>query len=136
MMDYINEFSPFSYHEHEDGSASVEMYTDNKYKSDLFKTRKKEGFDGSGYDWESLAQVFIQEKMPDLQDKFAFDSEYLCFVVYSSDKGALRKFVSLFKEACEDDTLIIDLFSKTSPQEPITAVDMKSFLDIIAGNNK
>ena len=134
-MDFTGQIAPFSYLVHEDGIASVTMYTDHGYKKNLFETRGKEGFVGSGYDWESLAQVFIQEKARDLLEKLDFDSEHLCFVVYSYDKDALRRFVLLFKEACEDDNLIADIFSRTSPQEPITAEDMKSVLDMIMGRN-
>jgi len=35
------------------------------------------------------------------------------FCAYSSDTDALKAFIISFKEACEDKTLILDLFSRT-----------------------
>ena len=134
-MDFASQIAPFSWDEFE-GTVSVTMYTSHKYKKELFKTRKEEGFDGSGYDWESLAQVFLQEKAPDLIDKIDFDSERLCFVAYSADKDAMKRFILMFKDICENDELITDIFSRTAPQEPITEDDMKSVLDMIMNRDK
>ncbi|MCL2189575.1 MAG: immunity 51 family protein [Defluviitaleaceae bacterium] len=127
-MDFASQIAPFTWDDFE-GSVSVTMYTSHKYKAGLFKTRKKEGFDGSGYDWESLAQVFLQEKASDLLEKIDFDSEHLCFVAYSTDKEAMKRFVLMFKEMCENDVLLADIFSRTTPQEPVTEADMKSILE-------
>jgi len=133
-MDFAKQIAPFTWDEL-DGNISVTMYTSHKYKKDLFKTRKSEGFDGSGYDWESLAQVFLQEEVPDLLEKIDFDSEHLCFVAYSTDKEAMKRFIVMFKETCEDEKLITDIFSRTTPQEPITEADMNSVLDMIMNRN-
>jgi len=132
-MDFVNQIAPFSWMEHDDGSASVALYTSEKYKAKLFKTRKKEGFTGTGYDWESLAQVFIQEKLPDLQQIIEFDSEHLMFCAFSSELDALKNFIISFKEVCENDRLIADIFSRTAPQEPITEEDMQNVLKKIMG---
>lgn len=129
-MDFAKQIAPFTL-DNIDGTVSVTMYTSHKYKKHLFKTRKKEGFDGSGYDWESLARVFLQEKAPDLIDKIEFDSEHLCFVAYSTDEDAMKRFILMFKETCENDKLIADIFSRTEPQEPITEESMKNVLDMI-----
>lgn len=83
-----------------------------EYKDDLFQTRADEGFLGNGYDWESLACVFLEERMPDLADSVEFDSEADMFCAYSSDKDDLYRFATGFKKACEDDELIGDLFSR------------------------
>ena len=132
-MDFENQIAPFSYMEHDDGQASVILYTSEKFKRKLFKKRK--GFTGSGYDWESLAQVFVHERIPDLEQWIDFDSERLAFVAYSSNPNALKQFIVAFKEACENDELITDLFSRTPAEEPITAADMKSVVDKIMGGN-
>ena len=131
-MDFEKQIAPFSYMDYGDGHATVNLYTSEKYKRELFKTRK--GFTGSGYDWESLAQVFVREKAPDLKERISFDSEHLAFVAYSSDPDALKQFIVSFKEACENDELIADLFSRTSAEKPITASDMKRVMDMVLGN--
>ena len=59
-----------------------------------------------------MAIVFLNEKTPELKDVIDFDSEASMFCAYSSDTEALKKFALLFKEACEDDELIRDLFSR------------------------
>jgi hypothetical protein len=130
-MSFENQIAPFSYMVDDDGQASVNLYTSEKYKQKLFKTRK--GFSGSGYDWESLAQVFIRERTPTLEEWIDFDSERLAFVAYSSNPNALKQFVVSFKEACENEELITDIFSRTTAEEPITAADMKSVMDKIMG---
>ena len=50
--------------------------------------------------------------MPELKGIIDFDSEASMFCAYSSNIEALKKFALLFKDACEDDKLISDLFSK------------------------
>nr|WP_232337067.1 Imm51 family immunity protein [Lysinibacillus timonensis] len=96
---------------HDRGSAS--LYLDvGEYKQELFDTRSYEGFEGNGYDWSSLALVFLEEKMPELKDIVNFDSEAGMFCAYSSDKIALGKFAISFKNTCEDEPIITDLFSR------------------------
>jgi len=135
-MDFINRIAPFSWIEHENGGAAVVLYIDENYKAELFKTRKDEGFEGSGYDWESLAEVYIQEHFPDLQSEVEFDSEYMMFCAYSFELDAFRCFAIGFKEACENDELIADLFSRTAPQKPITVDDIQNILNDIMNIKK
>ena len=71
-----------------------------------------EGFEGSGYDWESLAKVFLEEKTPDLIGTVKFDSGSSMFCAYSENAAALREFIAGFKNACENKALITDLFSR------------------------
>ena len=83
-----------------------------EYCKDIFETRAEEGFLGNGYDWESLASVFINERMPELEDAIEFDSEAGMFCAYSAEKKILKKFILAFKKACDDEELIKDLFSR------------------------
>lgn len=92
-------------------SVSVCLYV-GEYLQEMFDTRANEGFEGSGYDWVSLAKVFLDEKCPDLQEKIHFDPEYSMFCSYSEDKDALADFIHKFKKTCEDRILILDLFSQ------------------------
>ncbi|WP_288447762.1 immunity 51 family protein [uncultured Chryseobacterium sp.] len=101
---------PFFWVEHSN-SFSVGLDA-GSYKQEIFDTRADEGFEGNGYDWASLADVFIQEKRPDLIDIIHFDPEAGMFCAYSSDLEKLKEFILNFKNTCEDETLLKDLFSR------------------------
>ncbi|MCT4509695.1 MAG: immunity 51 family protein [Tepidibacter sp.] len=105
-----NIIKPFFWVEHS-STASVCLNV-GEYLQDVFDTRANEGFEGGGYDWESLAQVFLDECRPDLKNTIKMDPEGSMFVAYSEDKMALRDFILCFKNACENKTLILDLFSR------------------------
>lgn len=85
------------------------------YKQELFRTRKSEGFEGSGYDWGSLAAVFLEERLPELSGVIRFDPEAGMFCAYSNNRQAIVRFARAFKAACEDDAVIRDLFSRAEP---------------------
>ena len=108
-LDFEQKISPFFWVEHED-SASVCLSDVGSYKADIFAIRADEGFEGNGYDWGSLAAVFVQEQHPEWENLVKFDPEGSMFVAYSSDKKVLSAFILAFKQACEDNKLISDLF--------------------------
>lgn len=135
-MDFNSRITPFAWCDLDDGCAYVTLYASEKYKNQLFKTRKKEGFTGNGYDWESLAQVFIRELVPDLLDDIQFDSEYGMFEAHSSNLDALKQFIVEFKKTCETDDLIDDIFSRAEPQKPIAKEDIKRVLDLMMNKGK
>lgn len=108
--DFHQEIAPFVWVEH-DASVSVCLEAGG-YLQEVFDTRADDGFIGNGYDWESLAIVFLSEKCPDLKGKINFDPEAGMFCAYSNDKEALVAFIRRFKAACEDKLLILDLFSR------------------------
>jgi hypothetical protein len=120
-MGFEKRIEPFSWLDHGEGLFSLTLYTcfrESSYKDEVFATRADEGFAGTGYDWDVLSYVFLEEKLPELKDKIEYDSENNMFCVYSRDKEALQKFALEFKAACEDDTLIKDLFSRAkSPDD-------------------
>ncbi len=101
---------PFIWVEHEK-SVSVCLNV-GEYKTDIFQAREEEGFEGNGYDWTSLAKVFLEEQKSELIGVVKFDPEAGMFCAYSSNAGALKIFIIAFKEACENETLIQDLFSR------------------------
>lgn len=111
MTDFHTQIHPFKWVEH-DNSASVIMSDVGDYKQFIFDSRADEGFEGSGYDWQSLAIVFLEEQVPHLQDDISFDSESGMFCAYSDNVDALKEFILAFKNACENDELILDLFSR------------------------
>jgi hypothetical protein len=96
----VNEkINPFGLVAHNSGSISMILGV-GKYQTEIFQTRAEEGSEGNGYDWGSLAAVFLEEKMPHLVDFIRFDPE------------AVLSFAIAFKVACEDDSLMKDLFSR------------------------
>lgn len=109
-MNFEEIIIPFFWVEHDNG-ASVYLNV-GEYLQDVFATREDEGFEGNGYDWESLARTYLDEKANELIDVIEFDSEAGMFCAYSDDEEALKKFITGFKCACEDKALILDLFSR------------------------
>jgi len=107
---------PFYWVEHGGDHVSVCLYVSivNKptYKEEVFAARRDEGFYGTGYDWTSLAVAFLEEKMPELQGVVNFDPEHSMFCAYSGDRAALEHFTLVFKDTCENDAAIRDLFSR------------------------
>lgn len=105
------DLKPFIIVEQDNGGKSV-ILNAGSYKAEVFAEREDEGFEGGGYDWASLAAVFLEERMPHLAGIIRFDPEADMFCAYSSDGAALVEFAYAFKQACEDDALIRDLFSR------------------------
>ena len=89
-----------------------EDYKQNVFDTRQFDTRQEDGFIGNGYDWNSLATVFLEEKMPELVDALSFDSEAGLFSIGSEDVEAVKKFAVGFKAMCDDESEITDLLSR------------------------
>jgi hypothetical protein len=106
--DFEEKIKPFFWIEH-DNSVSVCLNVGD-YKNEIFQAREDEGFEGNGYDWASLAQVFLEELKPEWVGIVNFDPESSMFCAYSSDPETLKAFIISFKGACENDVLIQDLF--------------------------
>jgi tetratricopeptide (TPR) repeat protein len=102
---------PFIIVEQAHGGKSVILNV-GSYKAELFAERAEEGFEGNGYDWSSLAAVFLEETMPALAGIIRFDPEADMFCAYSDNGEAVAAFAAGFKQACENDALIRDLFSR------------------------
>lgn len=103
--------APFKLIEQANGGMSVILVV-GSYRQEVFAARADEGFEGNGYDWASLAAVFLEEQLPQLQEKIHYDPEADMFCAYSADGAALRAFITGFKQACENEELIRDLFSR------------------------
>ena len=119
MMDYKNIngiIAPFNLLVYDEDPKNVRgaliYYPDGEYRQEVFDTREEEGFEGNGYDWASLALVFLEEKMPELRDAIDFDPEGSMFCDYSSKVDALSRFGLGFKEFCDDIEAMKDLFSR------------------------
>ncbi len=115
-MDFTSEnfkrrIEPFKFSS-QDGQHMLYLDTADGYLETVFKTRADDGFEGNGYDWEALAEIFLAEIYEGEDDSFEFDCEAGAFIVYSEDGKSLAEFALAFKEACEDSNLIADLFSR------------------------
>jgi len=82
MIDYenINEkIAPFNLLVYDENPQNVRgsliYYPDGEYRQEVFDTREDEGVEGNGYDWASLALVFLEEKIPELSEAIDFDPE-------------------------------------------------------------
>ena len=113
---FETEIKPFCWVKLSTG-AGVCLTVGEEYLQDIFDARADDGFIGNGYDWASLAHAFLNEKCPELRGKINFDPEADMFCAYSEDKETLANFILLFKKACEDKTLISDIFSRTEWDE-------------------
>ncbi|KAA1189409.1 tetratricopeptide repeat protein [Paenibacillus sp. B2(2019)] len=103
--------APFILVDQQGGGMSVILNV-GSYRSEVFEARADEGFEGNGYDWASLAAVFVNEYMPEWVDTIHFDPEADMFCAYSENSEAIKQFAVRLKQACEDETLIRDLFSR------------------------
>ena len=96
-----------------EGDTSVSLCLNvSEFKAEVFDSRADEGFEGNGYDWGSLARVFMDEKTPHLAEDIDFDPEADMFVAYSKSPEALEEFALDFRAMCDDDEMIQDLFSR------------------------
>ena len=98
----------------EDVWATLVLWLNEDYKQNVFDTRQDDGFLGNGYDWNSLATVFLEEKMPELVDALSFDSEEGLFSIGSEDVEAVKKFAIRFKALCDDESEMMDLLSRAT----------------------
>jgi len=107
------QLTPFFWTEHE-SSTSLCHYVGG-FKDEVFALRADEGFEGGGYDWEQLAIVFLNEKMPELKNEINFDSEASMFCAYienSEDINNFKKFALGFRNMCDNEEMMKDLFSR------------------------
>ena len=109
--DFEKKIEPFFWVE-QDESFDLCLSTGD-FKHEVFLVREEDGFIGNGYDWGSLARVFVDEKMPELQGEIDMDcSEAGTFVVNSKSAEALQKFAIGFRAMCDDNAMMSDLFSR------------------------
>ena len=83
-----------------------------EYKSEIFAERESDGFEGNGYDWGSLAAVFLEERLPELKADIHFDPEGSMFCAYSSNVQAIEQFAMAFRAMCEDAAQMRELLSR------------------------
>lgn len=96
-------------------ASSVCLNTDSSdYLHDIFASRSEEGAEGSAADWERLAKSFIAAACPELSPKLHFTSREALFQVEASgDRQDLWRFITRFKDACDDHSRILELFKRS-----------------------
>jgi hypothetical protein len=112
-MTIRDKIKPFVIVEYETG-GTLQLYSVEDYKQELFDTRKSEGFVGSALEWHALAELFMNEEMPDIADDVHFETDADMFTVYADDCVLLEAFAMKFKAALDDDDYIYPLFGRLS----------------------
>ena len=108
--------APFIWCAHE-GSASVILCPDRSPFQHYFAARAAEGFEGSGYDWASIADVFVADAAsladpPLWAGLIKMDPEADMFSAYADDAEALQLFVEAFRRACDDAAVMESLVAR------------------------
>lgn len=80
-------------------------------KQHVFAEREDEGWSGSGYDWGSLAQVLVAERLPQLQGRLRFDPEAGMLSVVG-ERADLEALGVALHAAYGDDDALRDLLSR------------------------
>ena len=113
-----NQLEPFKLMVFDEGTedvwATLVLWLNEDYKQNVFDTRQEEGFVGDGYSWNSIATVFLEEKMPELMEVLSFDSEAGLFSIGSEDVESVKKFAIGFKAMCDDESEMMDLLSRAT----------------------
>lgn len=110
-MTIRDKIRPFVIVEYETG-GTLQLYSVEDYKRELFDSRKSEGFTGSSAEWHMLAELFVREEMPDILDDIQFETEADMFTVYADDCVLLESFAMQFKAALDNDEYIYPLFMR------------------------
>jgi hypothetical protein len=102
--------SPFYLVDYE-GSFSVCLQCDGKYRRSFFDEFEEKGFcGGNGYDFEAAARVFADENMPEIE--IDFDPEAGMFCALFDSRADAEKFLTAFKAAVENDNVFRSLLRK------------------------
>ncbi len=112
-MTIRDKIKPFVIVDYEVG-GTLQLYSVEDYKQEIFDTRKAEGFTGSASDWLALAKLFVEEEMPDIADEIQFETDADMFTVYADDCVLLEAFASRFKSALDDEAFIYPFFNRIS----------------------
>ena len=106
---FLKKIKPFEWNEDE-GNISLLLNTGG-YRQNLFDSLSEKGYSGNGYEWESLAQMFIKENMPEVLDSIQFDSEAGLFCLHSNNNRAIKKFALAFSNFCENEKELLRLLN-------------------------
>lgn len=80
-------------------------------KFPIFDEKAGDGWSGNGYDWQSVAQVIVAERLPEFASELSFDSEAGMFAATGS-RAALEKLGTAMQSAFRDDAALRDVLSR------------------------
>lgn len=68
-------FSPFVLCEYNGNHSLILSDMEMEAKMPVFEEQAESGWNGNGYDWTSITNVVIAERIPELRERISFDSE-------------------------------------------------------------
>lgn len=80
-------------------------------KAHVFAERAAEGWSGNGYDWGSIAQVVVAERLPQLQGRLSFDPEAGMLSV-SGERADLETLGTALRAVYRDDNDLRELLAR------------------------
>ena len=103
-------YAPFLMMENDSGSFSL-ILSDHHMVEKCPIFEENEGWLGNGYDWNSVAQVVMAERLSDLEGKIDFDPEAGMFCAYGP-RAPLDKLAAEMHKVWVDDSQLRDLLSR------------------------
>lgn len=104
------DFKPFIFCPSSNGIDASLILTDFE-KSYIFEERADEGWEGNGYDWASIIDVLIQERMTEFKDKIKFDPEGSMFSAYGKTLD-IKAFGEKLLPLYNDDNILRDALKR------------------------
>jgi len=130
---FENQIVPFYWVAH-DTSFSL-CHSVSEFRDEIFASAPDHDYftvKGGGYDWEFLAQLFIDEHMPELRKDIYFDSESGMFCAYSENAESLQHFALEFRKTFDDEKMIQQMTKQFDDKAKLqTAYNLKQFDGII-----
>ncbi|MCL2320747.1 MAG: immunity 51 family protein [Oscillospiraceae bacterium] len=109
-MEIKERIKPFIFIEYENNYTLI--LTEGLYRYNIFKKRLRWGYKGNGFALRKLSEAFIEEKFPHLKGLIKYDEECDLYCAYSNDRETFLDFAYSFRDMCEDDEYIRELFKK------------------------
>ena len=95
------------------GSKSTSVILSaGRWQQAIFDERAADGFQGSGYDWASVADVFLDDTQPAWRADIRFDPEADMFCAYSTEVTSIEAFALAFHSACADTARLRDMLAR------------------------
>ena len=124
-----SQLAPFRWVDHGD---SVSLCHDvSQFRDEIFASAPDYDYftvKGGGHDWEFLAQLFIDEHMPELRKDIYFDSESGMFCAYSENAESLQYFALEFRKTFDDEKIVQQMTEQFDNKAELqTAYNLKQF---------
>lgn len=104
-------YAPFILIEDPDFNSLLLTDEDMVSKVTIFESCEEQSWEGNGYDWASVAQVIVKERLPNLAGAFNYDPEAGMLSIQGPIL-ALKKLAAELKQVYEDDDQLRDILSR------------------------